>query len=114
MLEATAGRGGRSAGRDLLQLDRLEVGHVAADAPARVELDERLGGVRVDQGGHAEALDDGVAGPEVAERDRQSTGPDGRHVLGLTHRIAQQQRWMATPAGRTTQGLPVAERTSGG
>src|SRR3546814_11075520 len=53
MLEATAGRGGRSAGRDLLQLDRLEVGHVAADAPARVELDERLGGVRAHPGGHA-------------------------------------------------------------
>src|SRR5690606_24965553 len=65
---------GLSSGRDDHQLDGLEVGHVATNAPAGVELDEGLRRVGVHQRRHAEAVDDGVAGAEVAERDRQRAG----------------------------------------
>src|SRR5215471_21538452 len=77
------------------QLDGLEVGDVAADPLAGVELHERLGAVGIAQGRNADAVDDGVTHLEVAKGDRQLGRADGVHVGGLAHLVSKQDRWLA-------------------
>ena len=75
----------RGSGRE--QLDRLEIGDVAAYPLAGVELHEGLGGEWIAQGRDADAVDDGVTHLEIAEADRQLGRTDGVHVGGLAHLV---------------------------
>src|SRR5215467_12429448 len=71
------------------QLDGFEVGDVAADPLAGVELHEGLGTVGIAQRRDADAVDDGVTHPEVAEGDRQLGRADGVHIGSLTHLVTE-------------------------
>jgi len=77
------------------QLDGLEVGDVAADPLAGVELHEGLGAVGIAQRRDADAIDDGVTHLEVAEGDRQLGRADGVHIGGLAHLITKKDRRLA-------------------
>src|SRR6516225_918366 len=77
------------------QLDGLEVGDVAADPLARVELHEGLGAVGIAQGRDADTVDDGVTHLEVAKADRQLGRADGVHVGSLAHLVAKKDRGLA-------------------
>src|SRR5215831_6664905 len=77
------------------QLDGLEVGDVATDPLAGVELHEGLRAVGIAQGRDANAIDDGVTHLEVAKGDRQLGRADRVHVGRLAHLIAKKDRWLA-------------------
>src|SRR5215468_12446837 len=77
------------------QLDGLEVGDVATDPLAGVEMHEGLGAVGIAQGRDADAVDDGVTHLEVAEGDRQLGRADCVHVGGLANLITKKNRRFA-------------------
>src|SRR5581483_5812960 len=73
---------GEELSRNLQQLDRVAVEHLAADPLRRVEMHEGLVGEGIAQDRRRSPLGDQVAGAEVAEGDREGVRGDVGHVLG--------------------------------
>src|SRR3546814_18295240 len=75
--------------------------------------DLRLVAERIAQNARLAAFGDHIARLEIAERDRQRTRGDVRHVLRLDHRIAQQGRRLSRCKGRLPDERRSEERRVG-
>src|SRR5687768_3854895 len=85
----------RSGRGDLQELDCLRVAENAAHPLAYVELHEARGGDLVTGHPHTHAIGDQIALLEVAERQRERSGSNRRHVLSLSHAIPHERSRLA-------------------